>query len=289
MPKGPGVVDTPDVTLAPRPGPTPAGHGPPRAVLALSRAGHARGLAVGRQPPRPLRGGLTQRDELLPELALILGRDDPADEAFWQACLKLLDVDGASIALGHDSPPKLTIAATDPRARSLEQLDDILQEGPAQHAFRSGQGVSAAVGVGGSTPWPLFAASATAILGPARFAAQPLRAGGGVVGVLSVFRAGAEGAAIDLTAVRIVAAAIGPALSDAVLTRPDLDEQWSRRRLIDRAVGLTMASLWIGPDDALALIRAHAFAQGTSLDAVAGDLLAGLVRFDPDTGHTPDL
>ena len=46
-----------------------------------------------------------------------------------------------------------------------------------------------------------------------------------------------------------------------------------------QAVGMTVAQLTIGPADALAILRAHAFAEGTSLDSIATDVVERRLDF----------
>ena len=64
--------------------------------------------------------------------------------------------------------------------------------------------------------------------------------------------------------------------------------------MVQPATGMVIAQLGIGPDDALALLRAHAYAHATSLDAIAVQVTSRQLDFgmadtstDSDRNETP--
>jgi hypothetical protein len=71
-------------------------------------------------------------------------------------------------------------------------------------------------------------------------------------------------------------------LVDVPLLRPD-----DRRDEIYQAQGMVMVALGVSLREALARMRAHAFASNQELATVAADILAGRTRLEPDTDGAP--
>ena len=63
---------------------------------------------------------------------------------------------------------------------------------------------------------------------------------------------------------------------------------WPARAKIHQATGMVIAQLKVSPDDALILIRAHAYAQGTTVAAVASALVERRLVFGLDDTSTGD-
>lgn len=67
-----------------------------------------------------------------------------------------------------------------------------------------------------------------------------------------------------------VANSIGAAiLRDPASETPEGLGSWASRALIHQATGMVMAQLGVNGDDAMAVLRAHAFADNLSLTAMA--------------------
>ena len=65
-------------------------------------------------------------------------------------------------------------------------------------------------------------------------------------------------------------------------------DSWNSRARIHQATGMVMAQLRLTPDDAMALIRAHAYAHRQNLNAISDDIIARALDFrtaDPDPGN----
>ena len=63
---------------------------------------------------------------------------------------------------------------------------------------------------------------------------------------------------------------------------------WSDRAQVHQAVGMVVAQLRVSTEDALAILRAHAFAEGTNLDVIAALILERRLDFThPQVGATP--
>jgi len=65
-------------------------------------------------------------------------------------------------------------------------------------------------------------------------------------------------------------------------------DSWNSRARIHQATGMVMAQLRVSPDDAMALIRAHAYAHRQTLAAISDEIIARSLDFrttDPDPGN----
>ncbi|MDQ3156988.1 MAG: ANTAR domain-containing protein [Actinomycetota bacterium] len=74
---------------------------------------------------------------------------------------------------------------------------------------------------------------------------------------------------------------IANAVGAALLLDPETEAReepaglsaWASRGPVNQAVGMVVAQLGVPPDDALALLRAHAFARDADLATVAGETI----------------
>src|ERR1700712_6011646 len=83
-----------------------------------------------------------------------------------QACVTLLEVDGASITLEAAPPNRVTLAATDQIAAELEQLQDVLGQGPCWDAYLSGAAQTTDLTPEHDRLWPQFGPAAREAVGP---------------------------------------------------------------------------------------------------------------------------
>ncbi|TCO45926.1 GAF and ANTAR domain-containing protein [Actinocrispum wychmicini] len=203
-------------------------------------------------------------------------------------CLAALPVSGVGVALmTTDGPSGVVLAATDGRARQLEELQFALGEGPCVEASGSGRPVLRSdLTVAGSARWPRFGA-AVLEAGVHAIFAFPLRVGAIRVGVLDLYR-DTSGAlsALDLTeAMAFADAATVVALhlqdhdehdgANSALTGP-IDSQAE----VHQATGMITIQLRIGLAEALLRLRAHAYASGRTVSAVAADVVNRRLYFD---------
>jgi hypothetical protein len=106
-----------------------------------------------------------------------------------------------------------------------------------------------------------------------------MRVAGRVVGVLSLYVT-TDHLARELEDAQFLADAVGMALLGQI---DSLD--WSTRSQIHQATGMVTAQLGIPPSDALAILRAHAFATSATLRSVAHDVIARRIVFTYDETH----
>ncbi len=78
------------------------------------------------------------------------------------------------------------------------------------------------------------------------------------------------------------------AVGAALLREPEIEQidfrgPWLRRARVHQATGMVAAQLGLTTDDAMAVLRAHAFALEVSLDQVSDELVSRRLVF-----HVPD-
>jgi hypothetical protein len=199
-----------------------------------------------------------------------------------QACAEILDADGGAITLAYTASERVTLCTTDELAARLEDLQDVLGQGPGPDAYTSGDIVVATLnGEDPAGPWLMLEDSAQAALGvvPTMYA-FPIRPENDVLGVLTLYQVSPRPLAQDLSSAQFLADALGAAL----LRDPDSQTElapgpWATRAQVHQATGIVVAQLKIGPDDALALLRAHAYAHDTTLDGIATEVLQRRLDF----------
>lgn len=201
------------------------------------------------------------------------------------ACVDILGATGGAITLAYTRPERVTLCVTDQTAARLEDLQDVVGQGPGPDAFAEERIVTAVLDSAESR-WPMFTEAARVALGDLAMTAVPIRPDGRVLGVLTVHLP-ASGL-IEQSVAQFLADALGAAL----LRDPDSQTElrpgpWSGRARVHQATGMVVAQLKINPEDALVLLRAHAYAHDVSLDEVARqvvDLALDFAITDDGTG-----
>ncbi|MFB6477415.1 GAF and ANTAR domain-containing protein [Streptomyces virginiae] len=219
-----------------------------------------------------------------------VGADREAPSVFARACVDLLDVSGASVSL-HGGPDVRTVWwSSDDAARQLAEAQFTLGDGPCRTVMERAAPVFAADLARGADAgrWPLFAQQAVG-LGVEAVFCLPLGAESVPIGTLDLHRnrAGSLSERDRLFAVR-AADAITTALLALQAQDPgagtDLAGSWldaaeTDHEEVHQATGMIMVYLGGDPQDALARLRAHAFAHGTSVTEAAFGVIAGRIRF----------
>lgn len=204
------------------------------------------------------------------------------------ACLSALPVSGVGVALMTvDGPSGVVLAATDERARQLEELQFALGEGPCVEASGDGRPVlEPDLLVAGTPRWPRFG-SAVLHAGVHAVFAFPLRVGAVRVGVLDLYRdSPGPLAGPDLAE----ALAFADAATVVVLNLQDRDghedtpsaliEPIDGRAVVHQATGMIAIQLDVGLAEALLRLRAHAYASGRTVSGIAADVVGRRLRFD---------
>jgi hypothetical protein len=227
--------------------------------------------------------------EILARLARLVAVADPRHslpERLAEACRQLLGVDGTAITLENTSLERITLWTTDGAAARLEDLQEVVGQGPSHQAFTTGEVVVTRLD-GTERRWPDFIGAARLILDGAKLYALPIRPSLDVIGVLALHQLPSPAASPSLDGAQFLADAIGAALLAAPpnADQPFEDGPWSSRAEIHQATGMVVAQLRLSPADALAILRAHAFAHDATLHDIAMQVITGRLDFGSDSSE----
>jgi len=228
---------------------------------------------------------MTDKATTLAHLARALaGRDRelPLPLRLCQSCAEILDADGAAITLAYTLPQRVTLCATDDVMARLEDLQEVLGQGPGPQAYATGKAVIARLdGPDESGSWAMFAQAASDSLGFAgAIYSLPIRPEAEVLGVLTLYQSTPRPLDRGIDAAQFLADALGAALLRDPQSHSELSPgPWASRAAVHQATGMVVAQLRISPADALALLRAHAFAHDTSLDLIAAQVVRRELNF----------
>ena len=214
---------------------------------------------------------MSSRSSVLARLASAVATgpaDQPLAVRLCRAAVEILGAEGGAITLASTRPERLTVSTSNGTSARIEDLQDVLGEGPGQDAFRDGRAVVTQVDGALGGPFPMFTEMAGDIAGPLTVWALPMHPGGSTIGVLTLYRALGE---LDQTLedAQFLADAVGAALLDDTTSGRLPFTAWSDRARVHQATGMIVAQLAIPPEDALAILRAHAYSEATTLDEVA--------------------
>jgi hypothetical protein len=209
-------------------------------------------------------------------------------------CLSALRVTGVGVALmTADGPSGVVLAATDERARQLEELQFALGEGPCVEASGSGRAVlQSDLLLAGPARWPQFGA-AVLEAGVHAIFAFPLHAGAIHVGVLDLYR-DTPGPLTELEVAD--ARAFADAATVVVLHLQDhhgrdgaysaITGAMDSQAEVHQATGMITIQLGVGTTEALLRMRAHAYASGQTVSAVAAEVTGRRLSFDNSESGT---
>lgn len=210
-------------------------------------------------------------------------------EYFCEAVVDTLSATGTSIALASDGEHRGVLAASDPLTAEIEELQFSLGEGPGVDAsLRAGPVLEPDLAAA-ARQWPAFAPAAVERGIRAAFS-FPLQIGAIHHSVLNVYRAEAGGlepnvlddaTALSHMATHLLLEAEGPLDPSVLIERVDLVQR--HRTRVHQATGMVAAQMGADVATALAMLRAHAWRCGASIDDVATEVLDRRLRFDPAT------
>jgi transcriptional regulator with GAF, ATPase, and Fis domain len=205
-------------------------------------------------------------------------------ERLCRALAEITGMDGCSLSIGSSPSGRSMLCSTDAVGARIEDIQDMVREGPSIDAWRL-QRASAAHGADLADRWPLLARELTETTATTLLA-LPMMPGPDVLGVLTLHGATQLPTALDLDELQFLADAIGTAVIGSIERSDEKQEIWSTRDAISQATGMVIAQLRVEPADALAVLRAHAFAHGLSLLEIANQVLDRTVDFKPDPTRT---
>lgn len=211
-------------------------------------------------------------------------------ERLCQDCADTLPITGVGLAFINESGHQGVIAATDGLARTMEELQFALGEGPCLDASVARSPVlQPDLLKTAASRWPGFGPEALDA-GIAAIFAFPLHSGAIRIGILDLYRdtPGSLSEAVLSEALAYADAALLVLLHLQSRMPPegDLHPQLMNpiedRAEIHQATGVTSVSASVGLADALLLLRSHAYAAQRPVLAVARDVIAGTLRI-----HSP--
>lgn len=196
-----------------------------------------------------------------------------------RACVDLLPVDGASIAVISDTAHRETLYASNKVSASLESIQFTLGEGPCFEAFTTRRPVLVPdLAMAASAAWPVFAAE-IADLPVAAIFAFPIHSGAISIGAMDLYRSrpGPLTSEELSTALQVVDVAATALLG--LHTVDEEGEEWlaalpPAHAEVHQATGMLTFQLQVPPGEALARLRGHAFATGRLVEDVAREIIA---------------
>lgn len=212
-------------------------------------------------------------------------------ERLCSALARALPASGVGLSLlTADTNGGGTVAASDARSRSLEELQFTLGEGPCIDAYASRRPVlEPDLQTHGSRRWPGYGPAAQEHGVRAVFA-FPLQVGAARAGALDIYReeAGpltpeALTQAFTFADVAMGVLVDGQARVGADASFPDLDDAMANRLEVYQAQGMVMVDLGVGIEEAMARLRAHSFAVERAIGDVAKDIVSGKLVLERDT------
>jgi hypothetical protein len=212
-----------------------------------------------------------------------------ADELVQRLCRFAVDemaLSGCALVLMSGAESASVLAGAGRHAQTITALQMELGEGPCLHAHAHGIPVLLPdLSAESANRWPAFAAAALAAGVQAEFS-LPLTVGSGGIGTLDLCRDRTGMLSDEHMADALVAADIA---RDAVLYQqyapggpglPELLAAGTDRIVIHQATGMIAAQLDDTIANALARLRAAAFASGRPMYDLAQDVVERRVRFD---------
>jgi hypothetical protein len=245
----------------------------------------------GAAGPQRLAGsevGVTSSDDRLGKLESLLGQVGTDMQALERLCVGSVDhlsASGAGVSVVTGSGTREIIFATDQVSARIEELQVSLGEGPCVDVWSSRLPVIEE-DLSRTSPerWPMFVPAARAA-GAAAVFAMPLQVGLSRVGALDLYRDEPGGlSAADLSD----AARLGDAVTHVLLRLEQYDVRADAEigpRLsaeIYQAAGMVTVQLEVDITEALARLRAHAYAEERPLWEVARDVVTRRLRIERD-------
>lgn len=209
------------------------------------------------------------------------------------ACVDLLDVDGAAISLVREGSTHGTFGSSNELSRRLDEYQFTFGEGPCLDSVRRGALIQVPdLGDPTEVRWPAYA-GAVLEEGVRAVYALPVAISSTCVGALDLFRTDPGAlAGDDLTGGILAAELAALPLLDLMSAEVDwaaieAGDPWSQLKSLERvevyqATGMILARLGVGPTEALARLRAHAFAHGMTASAVAWAIIHRELVLDSD-------
>lgn len=196
----------------------------------------------------------------------------------------LVDVTGAAaVCVGLQTTRGVdALVASDSTARAAHDYEILFGEGPAHACHIEGPLFFEENDI--RARWAQYASAITP-LGVESVASVPLRAHDLTLGSMTAFGTSAQPIASSLPDLCTIGEAVVEVMVDEAADATDDDTDFigdvDYRDTVHQATGMVSAQYPCSVGDALALLRAHAFVEGTDLESAAQAVIAGELRFEP--------
>ena len=194
---------------------------------------------------------------------------------------------GVGVSLLSKGGDPITVAASDEASVLVEELQFTLGEGPCMAAYASRSPVLVPdLRATAATTWPGYAPAAHGH-GVSAVFAFPLQRGAARLGALDVYRAETGGLSAEtlsraLTFAEVAMLGILDAGSGVQVAADLLDDSEDNRLEVYQAQGMAMVQLGVSAEEALARLRAFAYAHDRRLSDVARDIIARRLELESD-------
>lgn len=197
--------------------------------------------------------------------------------------LTLLPVEGVAVSVLRGPAGQWTVSATNETAGWLDELQFSLGEGPCWDAMDADAPVSAPnLRSGTEARWPAFTDAVNSEPGVSALHAFPLVLGSLKIGAVDVYSAepGHLGATEIAEGSALASIATWQVLR-TMLAREQFDDVPvpASRREVHQATGMVLVQLGVSAEDAELIIRAHAFATGSTVAEVSAGIVARELDF----------
>ena len=207
-----------------------------------------------------------------------------------EVCADVMTMTGAGIMLMSGDVARGSVCSSNEVSALIEDLQYTLGEGPCVDAYNDDRAVVEPdlAGAGGRR-WVEFTPKALAAGVRAVFG-FPLRVGAIRIGALNLYRDRTSPLTDDQHADAVVLAGVAArsVLAMQAGAAPgrlgaELEAGADLRFVVHQASGMVSAQMEVSVVEALVRLRAYAFAHDRPLDSVAGDVVAGRLRFPTST------
>jgi hypothetical protein len=240
---------------------------------------------------------MSDLEERAAAVQALIAAENPGDQAgvvgwlhrLCRAAARALPASGAGVSVMTEGGMRGVAAATDSVSQALEELQWTLGEGPCIDAFASRRPVlEPDLGDRTLSRWPGYVPAAHEHGVRAVFA-FPLQVGAARLGVMDVYRRDPGSLSPESLAQALTFAELAVAtMLDGQEKAPNgeaatgLDLALDSHHVVYQAQGMTMVDLGVPLTDAMARLRAHAYALDRPLREVARDIVAGRLRLESD-------
>jgi hypothetical protein len=205
------------------------------------------------------------------------------------AAAQALSASSAAVAVMAEDGTRGVVVASDPVSERVEELQFMLGEGPGIDAFTGRRPVLVPdLAADAMVRWPVYTPAAGDLGIRAAFA-FPIQVGAARLGILNVFRARPGQLSGDQLRHALMFAEValttlldGQHNATSGAAADGLAGAVERRAELFQAQGMVMVMLGVSLAEALARMRAHAYAENRQLGKVATDIIARKLRFDPN-------